>query len=75
MTKKEKKETGTSALTVGDLIDELKRLPRQAEVIFTDVCGNSEAEIYQVDIDADNGRVLIVGDEFTGEDKDENEYV
>lgn len=53
----------TKSLTVGEIIEELKKLPKQAEVKFTDVCGNWEFDLYQVDIDADRGIVLIIGDE------------
>lgn len=62
MAKKQKEEKIIGALTVGELIEELRKLPTQAEIQYTDVCGNEEAEIYQVEIDAKRGIVLIVGD-------------
>lgn len=49
-------------LTVGEIVDELKKLPRQTEVFFSDVCGNQEAELYQIHIDAINGKILFIGE-------------
>ena len=60
-------------LTVGEIIDGLKKLPKQAEVRFTDVCGNKEAELYQVHINAQKGYVLLIGEfvEIEAENDDE----
>lgn len=51
-------------MTVGELIEELSKLPKQAEVRYSDVCGNMEAELYEVEINADEGIVILVGDEI-----------
>lgn len=66
MMKKKNDEKITRVLTAGEIIDELKKLPKQAEVRFTDVCGNQEAELYQVHIDAQKGNILLIG-EFVDE--------
>lgn len=66
MMKKKNDEKITRVLTAGEIIDELKKLPKQAEVRFTDVCGNQEAELYQVHIDAQKGHILLIG-EFVDE--------
>ena len=66
MMKKKYDENITRVLTAGEIIDELKKLPKQAEVRFTDVCGNQEAELYQVHIDAQKGHILLIG-EFVDE--------
>lgn len=58
----EKQETVSRVLTVGEVIDELKKLPKQAEVRFSDVCGENEAELYQVHIDAQKGCILLIGE-------------
>ena len=62
----EKQEVASRVLTVGEVIDELKKLPKQAEVRFSDVCGENEAELYQVHIDAQKGYILLIG-EFVNE--------
>ena len=48
--------------TAGELIEELKKLPSQAEVYFGDVCGEYECELYSVEIDAERGIVLLIGE-------------
>ena len=64
MMKKQKddEEKITRILTAGEIIDELRKLPKQAEVRFSDVCGNHEAELYQVAIDANKGTILLIGE-------------
>lgn len=71
MKKKEKDKQMSElsrVLTIGELIDSLKKLPKQAEVRFTDVCGVKEAELYQVSIDVVKGCVLLIG-EFLNDDE------
>lgn len=72
-TEKEKDAEMNRVLTVGEIIDGLKKLPKQAEVRFTDVCGSKEAELYQVHIDAHKGYVLLIGEfvEIEAENDDE----
>lgn len=65
-TKQEIEENITKVLTAGEITDELRKLPKQAEVRFTDVCGNQEAELYEVHIDAQKGYILLIG-EFVDE--------
>ncbi len=57
-----KKQEKTNTLTAGEIIEELKKLPKQAEVRFSDVCGNQEAELYSVEIDVLNGNIILVGE-------------
>lgn len=57
-----KEEIATRVLTVGEIVDEFKKMPRQCEVRFGDVCGNQEAELYQIQIDAINGKILLIGE-------------
>lgn len=48
MKKKEKDKQVSElsrVLTIGELIDSLKKLPKQAEVRFTDVCGVKRGRI------------------------------
>lgn len=61
--KKKNDEKITRVLTAGEIIDELKKLPKQAEVRYTDVCGNLECELYEIHIDAVKGIVYLIGDE------------
>lgn len=63
MKKQKKEEKITRVLTAGEIVDELRKLPKQAEVRYTDVCGNVECELYEIHIDAVKGVVFIIGDE------------
>lgn len=56
----EKKETST--LTIRELKEAINNLPDNAEVLFTDVCGTIEAELYEVEINAEKGIVILVGE-------------
>ena len=63
MKKQKKEEKITRVLTAGEIVDELRKLPKQAEVRYTDVCGNLECELYEIHIDAIKGIIYLIGDE------------
>ena len=63
MKKKQKEENITKVLTAGEIVEELRKLPKQAEVRYADVCGNLECELYEIHIDAVKGIVYLIGDE------------
>lgn len=55
------KEKKGKTMTIRELLDYLKKYPKDAEIQFTDVCGNWEFDLYNVE--SYDGKIYIVGDE------------